>query len=85
MNTYKYIYRRAINHYCYYAIQPRRIKIDRSMIGEPTNFVHTHHMGSGDTHDYAKVRPRPPPPLLRFSAITPAHTAVGKPADEDVI
>ncbi|XP_074137965.1 CDC42 small effector protein 2 isoform X1 [Sminthopsis crassicaudata] len=26
----------------------RRRRIDRSMIGEPTNFVHTAHVGSGD-------------------------------------
>ncbi|KAF6022366.1 CDC42SE2 [Bugula neritina] len=26
----------------------RRRRIDRSMIGEPTNFVHTGHVGSGD-------------------------------------
>ncbi|XP_067941570.1 CDC42 small effector protein 2-like [Watersipora subatra] len=26
----------------------RRRRIDRSMIGEPTNFVHTGHIGSGD-------------------------------------
>ncbi|XP_032332545.1 CDC42 small effector protein 2 isoform X1 [Camelus ferus] len=29
-------------------IQKRRRRIDRSMIGEPTNFVHTAHVGSGD-------------------------------------
>ncbi|XP_074424689.1 CDC42 small effector protein 2-like isoform X1 [Larus michahellis] len=28
--------------------QKRRRQIDRSMIGEPTNFVHTAHVGSGD-------------------------------------
>ncbi|CAH3146716.1 unnamed protein product [Porites evermanni] len=28
--------------------QPRRRKIDRSMIGQPTNFKHTGHIGSGD-------------------------------------
>ncbi|XP_065187971.1 CDC42 small effector protein 2-like [Sycon ciliatum] len=27
---------------------PRRKKIDRAMIGEPSNFVHTGHIGSGD-------------------------------------
>uniref|UniRef100_UPI00398E51E4 CDC42 small effector protein 2-C-like n=1 Tax=Pristiophorus japonicus TaxID=55135 RepID=UPI00398E51E4 len=26
----------------------RRVRIDRSMIGEPMNFVHTAHVGSGD-------------------------------------
>ncbi|NWU98434.1 C42S2 protein, partial [Upupa epops] len=26
----------------------RRRRIDRSMIGEPTNFVHTAHIGSGE-------------------------------------
>lgn len=26
----------------------RRRRIDRSMIGQPTNFVHTGHIGSGD-------------------------------------
>jgi len=26
----------------------QRRRIDRSMIGEPTNFVHTGHIGSGD-------------------------------------
>ncbi|NWS14589.1 C42S2 protein, partial [Pachyramphus minor] len=30
------------------AFQKRRRQIDRSMIGEPTNFVHTAHVGSGD-------------------------------------
>ncbi|PKU37286.1 cdc42 small effector protein 2 [Limosa lapponica baueri] len=30
------------------AFQKRRRRIDRSMIGEPTNFVHTAHVGSGD-------------------------------------
>lgn len=29
-------------------VPPRRPKIDRSMIGEPTNFQHTGHIGSGD-------------------------------------
>ncbi|KAA8595458.1 hypothetical protein FQN60_010749, partial [Etheostoma spectabile] len=29
-------------------LQKRRRRIDRSMIGEPTNFVHTTHVGSGD-------------------------------------
>ncbi|EPY81676.1 hypothetical protein CB1_000719027 [Camelus ferus] len=29
-------------------IEKRRRRIDRSMIGEPTNFVHTAHVGSGD-------------------------------------
>ncbi|XP_056593178.1 CDC42 small effector protein 2 [Triplophysa dalaica] len=36
---------------CCIAEQPqpkRRRHIDRSMIGEPTNFVHTAHVGSGD-------------------------------------
>ncbi|KAG7322233.1 hypothetical protein KOW79_013579 [Hemibagrus wyckioides] len=36
---------------CCIAEQPqpkRRRRIDRSMIGEPTNFVHTAHVGSGD-------------------------------------
>ncbi|GCB60828.1 hypothetical protein scyTo_0011201 [Scyliorhinus torazame] len=36
---------------CCIAEQPqpkRRRRIDRSMIGEPTNFVHTSHMGAGD-------------------------------------
>ncbi|KAJ8247834.1 hypothetical protein GJAV_G00251060 [Gymnothorax javanicus] len=36
---------------CCIAEQPqpkRRRRIDRSMIGEPTNFVHTSHVGSGD-------------------------------------
>ncbi|XP_078666885.1 CDC42 small effector protein 2-like isoform X1 [Branchiostoma floridae x Branchiostoma belcheri] len=28
--------------------QPRRKRIDRSMIGQPTNFVHTGHIGHGD-------------------------------------
>lgn len=28
---------------------PRRPRIDRSMIGQPTNFQHTGHIGSGDT------------------------------------
>ncbi|KAK4815515.1 hypothetical protein QYF61_003073, partial [Mycteria americana] len=28
--------------------EKRRRRIDRSMIGEPTNFVHTAHVGSGD-------------------------------------
>ncbi|KAK2511311.1 Cdc42se2 [Columba guinea] len=30
------------------AVAKRRRRIDRSMIGEPTNFVHTAHVGSGD-------------------------------------
>ncbi|ROL42172.1 CDC42 small effector protein 2 [Anabarilius grahami] len=29
-------------------LQKRRRRIDRSMIGEPTNFVHMTHVGSGD-------------------------------------
>ncbi|KAK7821422.1 hypothetical protein U0070_015888 [Myodes glareolus] len=29
-------------------MRKRRRRIDRSMIGEPTNFVHTAHVGSGD-------------------------------------
>ncbi|CAB1319066.1 unnamed protein product [Coregonus sp. 'balchen'] len=29
-------------------LRKRRRRIDRSMIGEPTNFVHTSHVGSGD-------------------------------------
>ncbi|XP_055514338.1 CDC42 small effector protein 2-like [Leucoraja erinacea] len=36
---------------CCIAEQPqpkRRRRIDRTMIGEPTNFVHTSHMGAGD-------------------------------------
>uniref|UniRef100_A0A8C2JEY3 CRIB domain-containing protein n=1 Tax=Cyprinus carpio TaxID=7962 RepID=A0A8C2JEY3_CYPCA len=36
---------------CCVAEQPqpkRRRRIDRSMIGEPTNFVHMTHVGSGD-------------------------------------
>ncbi|KAL1007572.1 hypothetical protein UPYG_G00088530 [Umbra pygmaea] len=36
---------------CCIAEQPqpkRRRRIDRTMIGEPTNFVHTTHVGSGD-------------------------------------
>ncbi|MEE6503159.1 hypothetical protein FKM82_004758 [Ascaphus truei] len=28
----------------------RRRRIDRSMIGEPKNFVHTAHVGSGDAN-----------------------------------
>jgi len=28
--------------------RPARPKIDRSMIGQPTNFQHTGHIGSGD-------------------------------------
>ncbi|XP_035669709.1 CDC42 small effector protein 2-like [Branchiostoma floridae] len=28
--------------------QPRRKRIDRTMIGQPTNFVHTGHIGHGD-------------------------------------
>ncbi|CAL9691042.1 unnamed protein product [Knipowitschia caucasica] len=27
---------------------PKRRRIDRSMIGEPTNFIHLTHVGSGD-------------------------------------
>ncbi|KAG8575608.1 hypothetical protein GDO81_009610 [Engystomops pustulosus] len=30
--------------------QPRRKRIDRSMIGKPMNFVHTAHVGSGDSN-----------------------------------
>lgn len=33
---------------CGLFLQKRRRRIDRSMIGEPTNFVHTTHVGSGD-------------------------------------
>ncbi|XP_051953473.1 CDC42 small effector protein 2-like [Xyrauchen texanus] len=36
---------------CCVAEQPqpkRRRRIDRSMIGEPTNFIHMTHVGSGD-------------------------------------
>uniref|UniRef100_A0A3B5M990 CRIB domain-containing protein n=1 Tax=Xiphophorus couchianus TaxID=32473 RepID=A0A3B5M990_9TELE len=44
---------------CCIAEQPqpkRRRRIDRSMIGEPTNFVHTTHVGSGDMgHGLASV------------------------------
>lgn len=29
-------------------LQKRRRRIDRTMIGEPTNFVHMTHVGSGD-------------------------------------
>uniref|UniRef100_A0A8V0Y6B0 CDC42 small effector 2 n=1 Tax=Gallus gallus TaxID=9031 RepID=A0A8V0Y6B0_CHICK len=29
-------------------VAKRRRRIDRNMIGEPTNFVHTAHVGSGD-------------------------------------
>jgi len=32
----------------FFTLQKRRRRIDRSMIGEPTNFVHTAHVGSGD-------------------------------------
>ncbi|KAF3821514.1 hypothetical protein GH733_009556, partial [Mirounga leonina] len=32
----------------FYTFLKRRRRIDRSMIGEPTNFVHTAHVGSGD-------------------------------------
>lgn len=38
---------------CCWTEQPqpkRRRRIDRSMIGEPTNFRHTGHIGSGDMH-----------------------------------
>uniref|UniRef100_A0A803YMY0 CDC42 small effector 2 n=1 Tax=Meleagris gallopavo TaxID=9103 RepID=A0A803YMY0_MELGA len=39
-----------INLLCstFFKAQKRRRRIDRSMIGEPTNFVHTAHVGSGD-------------------------------------
>jgi len=30
-------------------LPPSRPRIDRSMIGNPTNFQHTGHIGSGDT------------------------------------
>uniref|UniRef100_A0A8C5MES0 CRIB domain-containing protein n=1 Tax=Leptobrachium leishanense TaxID=445787 RepID=A0A8C5MES0_9ANUR len=30
--------------------QPRRRRIDRSMIGEPMNFIHTAHVGSGEAN-----------------------------------
>ncbi|XP_075302796.1 CDC42 small effector protein 2-A-like isoform X1 [Opisthocomus hoazin] len=33
---------------CLFLPLKRRRRIDRSMIGEPTNFVHTAHVGSGD-------------------------------------
>uniref|UniRef100_A0AC11CRY1 CDC42 small effector 2 n=1 Tax=Ovis aries TaxID=9940 RepID=A0AC11CRY1_SHEEP len=32
----------------FHILLKRRRRIDRSMIGEPTNFVHTAHVGSGD-------------------------------------
>lgn len=32
----------------HYLFQRRRRRIDRTMIGEPMNFVHTGHIGSGD-------------------------------------
>ena len=31
-----------------YSIQRKRRRIDRTMIGLPTNFVHTGHIGAGD-------------------------------------
>ncbi|NWH82008.1 C4S2C protein, partial [Piaya cayana] len=34
----------------------RRQRLDRSMIGEPMNFVHTAHVGAGEmSSDYASV------------------------------
>lgn len=33
---------------CFKEPEPKRPKIDRSMIGDPTNFQHTGHIGSGD-------------------------------------
>ncbi|XP_077792199.1 CDC42 small effector protein 2 isoform X2 [Podarcis muralis] len=37
-----------VGHILEYLQPKRRRRIDRSMIGEPTNFVHTAHVGSGD-------------------------------------
>ncbi len=39
---------RMIRLFIVFRFQKRRRRIDRSMIGEPTNFVHTTHVGSGD-------------------------------------
>lgn len=36
---------------CLHLQKKRRRKIDRSMIGEPTNFVHLTHIGSGEMAD----------------------------------
>eukprot|EP00043_Microstomoeca_roanoka_P011986 m.113379 g.113379 ORF g.113379 m.113379 type:complete len:96 (-) comp15356_c5_seq1:32-319(-) len=36
--------------------QPRRRRIDRSMIGAPTNFVHAGHIGTGDTSQLSQVK-----------------------------
>ncbi|KAI2660114.1 CDC42 small effector protein 2 [Labeo rohita] len=38
----------VLSYVCFFVLQKRRRRIDRSMIGEPTNFVHTAHVGSGD-------------------------------------
>lgn len=35
---------------CAILISKRRRRIDRSMIGEPMNFVHTAHVGSGEAN-----------------------------------
>ncbi|EGD74794.1 CDC42 small effector protein 2 [Salpingoeca rosetta] len=36
--------------------QPQRRRIDRSMIGAPTNFVHAGHIGSGDSPQMGQVK-----------------------------
>ncbi|XP_043267821.1 CDC42 small effector protein homolog [Venturia canescens] len=35
--------------------QQQRLRIDRSMIGAPTNFQHTGHIGGGDLADMASA------------------------------
>eukprot|EP00056_Hartaetosiga_gracilis_P018323 m.10514 g.10514 ORF g.10514 m.10514 type:complete len:95 (+) comp6633_c0_seq1:199-483(+) len=36
--------------------QPRRPRIDRSMIGNPTNFVHAGHIGTGDSSQLGQMK-----------------------------
>uniref|UniRef100_A0A8C3PHR4 CRIB domain-containing protein n=1 Tax=Calidris pygmaea TaxID=425635 RepID=A0A8C3PHR4_9CHAR len=55
------------------AFQKRRRRIDRSMIGEPTNFVHTAHVGSGDLFSGMNSKGTPQPPWAACSrALAPS-------------
>ncbi|KAJ8669290.1 hypothetical protein QAD02_000549 [Eretmocerus hayati] len=46
---------RQSHHQFQHSQQPQRLRIDRSMIGAPTNFQHTGHIGTGDL-DMASAR-----------------------------
>eukprot|EP01147_Barroeca_monosierra_P001015 gene1015-4256_t len=49
--------------------QPQRRRIDRSMIGAPTNFVHSAHMGTTETSQLSQVKDQM---SSKGSAVTPA-------------